>query len=332
MSKSGTNEAEQSLNIPKSEEDLADQILTAVSEGDEEEMERLFSFQPEPDAELEEEDDSEEDSDSEEAKNASDKGSEDDEAADASEEESEEEEGRSTTQEDPNPVADRIAQLEQQLANATAAVGRMASTQSRLAQLERQLKQQKARPEEAEKDADDSEKRLRDRIAKLKEIDPDTAEILETMLEQRPKTSEAKDQNQESAQDDELQEEYYKLLEVHPDAEAVFKHPSWYAWKNTLTPEQAAWANSSRAQHVAAAMDAYKQYMQGFVQAQDKSDAGRPSPKDDVVDATKQAREQKLKRSADSSDKPVKKQPKFDESQFFSEAYEKIAKEAGIVY
>ena len=34
----GTNEAEQSLNIPKSEEDLAEQILTAVSEGNAEEI------------------------------------------------------------------------------------------------------------------------------------------------------------------------------------------------------------------------------------------------------------------------------------------------------
>ena len=56
------------------------------------------------------------------------------------------------------------------------------------------------------------------------------------------------------------------------------------------------------------------------------------APVEDVVDATKQARERKLQRSADSSDKPVKKQPKFDENQFFAESYEKIAKEAGITY
>lgn len=328
MSKSGTNEAEQSLNTPKSEEELADQILTAVSEGDAEEMDRLFSVELEPDAEPEEEDDSDEDSTEDEGQDTSDEDSEDGEAAEASEEG---EEGRATTQED-NPAADRIAQLEQQLHDARAAVGRIPSLQSRLAQLERQLKQQNARPEKAEKEADDAEKRLKDRIAKLKEIDPDTAEILETMLEQRPKAPAAKEQPQETGADDEIQEQFYKLLEYHPDAETIFKHPSWYAWKNTLTPEQSAWANSTKAEHVATALNAYKQYMQQFGKPPQKEAPEEKPSMEDVVDATKQTRERKLQRSADSSDKPVKKQPKFDENQFFNEAYDKIAKEAGIVY
>lgn len=324
----GTNEAERGLNTPKSEEELAEQILAAVSENDGEEMERLFSVDISPDAEPEESEDSEEDSPEEDGKNDSDEGPDDQTAAD----DSEEEEDASTATHEPDPAAERIAQLESKLHNAEAAVGRMASMQSRLAQLERQLKQQAENSvKQKEKEAADSaEGKLRERIAKLKEIDPDTAEILETMLEQRPKDKAPQEQTQE-ADHEGTSEEYYKLLNYHPDAETIFKHPSWHAWKNTLTAEQRAWASSNRADQVAAALNAYKQYMQGFGK-QPPVEREQVAPADDVVDATKQARERKLQRSADSSDKPVKKQPKFDESRFFEEAYEKIAKEAGIVY
>lgn len=327
MSNTGTNETERGLNVPESEEDLADKILTAVSEGDEDEMKRLFD---QPDAEPEDSEDSEEDSPEEEGKNDSDEEPEDQTAAD----DSDEEEEASTTTHEPDPAAERIAQLEQKLHNAEAAVGRMASMQSRLAQLERQLKQQaEASVKQKQKEeADSAEKRLRDRIAKLKEIDPDTAEILETMLEHRQSKEQPKQAHAPEASHEDLSEEFYKLLQKHPDAEAIFQHPSWHAWKNTLTPEQLAWASSSKADHVAVALQAYKDYMQGFVKAQQPVTQGGSSPVEDVVDATKQARERKLRRSADSSDKPVKKQPKFDEERFFQEAYEKIAKEAGIVY
>lgn len=327
MSNTGTNEAEQSLNIPKSEEDLADQILTAVSEGNSDEMDRLFSVELEPDAEPDESEDSDEDSSEEEEQNTPDEESEDQTAAT----ESKEDEEASITTQQSDPAAEKLAQLEQELHNAKAAVGRMAVMQSRVAQLERQLKQHNAKPDKAKQEADDAEKRLRDRIAKLKEIDPDTAEILETMLEQRPKQQPAQEQAPEASNDD-VGEEYYKLLHHHPDADAIFKHPSWHAWKNTLTPDQLAWASSSKADHVAVALNAYKQYMQGFMKPREQGVTQEAAPVEDVVDATKQARERKLQRSADSSDTPVKKQPKFDESRFFDEAYEKIAKEAGIVY
>lgn len=325
MNDTGTNEAEQSLNTPKSEKELADQILTAVSEGNNEEMDRLFTVELTPDAEPDDTEDSDEDS-SEEAEQNTDEESDGQTTAT----DSEEDEEASTTTHTPDPAAEKLAQLEQELHNAKAAVGRMATMQSRLAQLERQLKQQNAKPDKAVQEAEDAEKRLRDRIAKLKEIDPDTAEILETMVEQRPKASPAQEQTS-AASTDGNEEEYYKLLDYHPDAGTIFKHPSWHAWKNTLTPDQLAWASSNKADHVAVALNAYKQYMQGFTTTAPQQ-TQEAAPVDDVVDATKQARERKLKRSADSSDTPVKKQPKFDESRFFDEAYEKIAKEAGIVY
>lgn len=325
MNDTGTNEAEQSLNIPKSEEELADQILTAVSEGNSEEMDRLFTVDLTPDAEPDETEDSDEDSSDETEQNSTDEESDGQTAAT----DSDEDEEASTTTQQSDPATDKLAQLEQELHNAKAAVGRMAAMQSRLAQLERQLKQTNAKPDKAKQEAEDSEKRLRDRIAKLKEIDPDTAEILETMIEQRPKTQPTQEQTADAGNDD-VGEEYYKLLHHHPDADTIFKHPSWHAWKNSLTPDQLAWASSSKADHVAVALNAYKQYMQGFKMPTQQ--ATQAPPVEDVVDATKQARERKLKRSADSSDTPVKKQPKFDESRFFNEAYEKIAKEAGIVY
>lgn len=325
MDNTGTNEAERGLNIPKSEEELADQILTAVSEGNSEEMDRLFSVELSPDAGPEDSEDSVEDSEEEEGKDSAVEESDDQTAAT----DSEEEEEASTTAHEPDAATDRLAQLEKELHNAKAAVGRMAVMQSRLAQLERQLKQANSRPSKKEEEADKTEQRLRERIAKLKEIDPDTAEILETLVEQRQK--DVPERAAPEASHDGVNEEFYKLLEVHPDAEAIFQHPSWHAWKNTLTPNQLSWASSDKAAHVAEALNAYKAYMQGFTKAA-PAVVQEEAPVTDAVDATKQARERKLLRSAESSDTPVKKQPKFDESRFFDEAYEKIAKEAGITY
>ena len=313
MSNTGTNETEQSLNAPKSEEELADQILTAVSEGNEDEMERLFSVDVTPDAAEEEDEDSVKDSPSNDEEEEDSNSSEEDAAND----------GGTTTQE-MSPAEERLAKLEQQLADARAAVGRTASLQSRLAQLERQLKQKETSTKKAQED--DADAKLTERINKLKEIDPDTAEILEALRAKQTKQTVQPPEPTELP--DDLHEEYYKVLAVHSDADKIFQHPYWHMWKQQLTPDQRAWAESSRSDQVIVAVDEFKKFLQGFGQAPTNTQAAQ----EDVVDATKEARNKKLQRSADSSDKPVKKAPKFDEAQFFAEAYEKIAKESGITY
>lgn len=322
MSKTGTNEAERGLNVPKSEEELADLVLTAVSEGNTEEMDRLFSVSVQPDEKAEDEEDSEQDSTETDG---------DEKESKESDSQTEEESNKGpdlTTQQTPSPAEERLAKLEQQLNDAKAAVGRTAALQSRLAQLERQLKAQQAKkPEEPSAE----EKELDDRIARLKEIDPDTAAILETLKKQQAR---AKPQEASDNDDEALREEYYKVLEVHADADKIFNHPYWHQWKATLTPEQREWASSSDSQKVIVALNAYKEFINGFP----GNNATAPTPPpvatevEDVVDATKLTRDKKLQRSADSSDKPVKKTQKLDEDALFAEAYEKIAKEAGITY
>lgn len=312
MSNSGTNEAERGLNVPKSDDELADQILAAVSEGDTEEMERLFSVTIEPDAASEEEEDSAEDS-------ASDTEEEEEQKEPDDSVATSEQEDASTTQEE-SPAEARLAKLEKELADAKAVAGRTSALQSRLAQLERQLQQQQAKKEP---EVDPEEKELDDRIARLKEIDPDTAAILETFRKKQVKAPPQEDASNDAA----VREEYYKVLEVHADADKIFNHPYWHMWKQQLSADQRAWAESSDSQKVIVAVGEFKKFLGGFGQA-----AAAPQVEEDVVDATKVAREKKLQRSADSPDAPVKKSPKFDEASFFAEAYEKLAKEAGINY
>lgn len=319
----GTNEAERGLNVPKSEEELASQILIAVSEGDSDEMDRLFAIQLEPAATDEEEDDSVEDSTADKTDEASDEedaGTEDD-----SEEDTSEEASRTTTQ-DTSPAEERLIKLEKQLNDANAAVGRMSTLQSRLVQLERQLKKSKSDSKQAE--VDEVENKLRERIAALKEVDPATAEILEALAADR-KPAKAVETEEDAGVDPAVLAEYEKVLAVHTDAGDVFQHPYWHMWKKNLTPAQRAWAESSNSAHVIEALNSFKGFMQGF----GKTEQAAPEAKtDDVVDATKTARDKKLQRSAESSDKPVKKGAKFDPDTFFNESYEQIAKDSGITY
>lgn len=302
MSNTGTNEAEQSLNTPKSEQELAEQVLTAVSEGDDKELDRLFEVELTPDVEASVEEDSE-DSSVDDGQGTNSQAS-DDEAVEA-----------------PAPqgptAEEKLAALEQQLANAQAAVGRMASMQSRLAKLEHQLKQKAAVQAPP---VDDTDKQLDDRIAKLAEIDPDTAEILKALKTKQPKPQ--PQQEADDGFDERLHEEYYKVLATHADADKIFAHPAWHAWKSHLTPEQRQWAESSDSSQVIVALGEFKKYMSGAV-------APVQAPQED---ATKAARDKKLQTSTSSSDAPVKTTKPFDENAFFYDAYAKIAKEAGIVY
>lgn len=319
MSNTGTNEAERGLNVPKSEEELADLVLTAVSEGNTEEMERLFSVELSPDVADEEEEDSNEDP-SADASDEEDSGKTDSQTEDGSTKDTD-----LPTQQTPAPTAEeRLAQLEKRLNDANAAVGRTAALQSRLARLERELKEAKAnKPEEPSAE----EKELDERIARLKEIDPDTAAILETLKKQNH-SNKAKPQT-ETADDDAIREEYYKVLEVHSDADKIFNHPYWHQWKSQLTRDQREWAESADSQKVIAALGAFKEFMNGYPSQQQ---APAAAVVEEVVDETKLKREKKLMRSADSSDIPVKASPKFDEAAFFEEAYAAAAKEAGISY
>lgn len=316
MTTKGTNEAERGLNVPKSEEELAEQILAAVSDGNNEDMDRLFSVELQPDAASEEEEDSNDSPDTDEEEEAVEEsdGQADEEDSDAG-----------TTTQELTPAEERLAQLEQKLAAANAAVGRMASMQSRLAQLERELKKQPKPKSKEEKEAEEAEAALDERINKLAEIDPDTADILKALRQKAPK-KEAAQEPVDDGIDPVVQEEYFKVLQTHTDADAIFKHPYWHMWKEKLSPEQRAWAESSRSDQVIVAINHFKEFVQGFGKTAEAPAAV------DVVDTTKLNRERKLLRSADSSDKPVKKSPKFDEDSFFQESYAQIAKEAGISY
>ena len=314
MSNSGTNETERGLNVPKSDEELAEQILSAVSEGNTEEMGRLFSVSIPPDAASDEEEDSNKDSEAEQEDDEPNK--EPDSPPAVADEAS-----RVTTQEQ-SPAEERLAKLERELADAKAVAGRTSALQSRLAQLENQLKKAKA-AEQPKVSAEDQE--LDDRIARLKEVDPDTASILESLRKQQPKAK-----PQEDTADDAVREEYYKVLEVHNDADKIFNHPYWHMWKGQLTREQRDWAESADSQKVIVAVDEFKKFLSGFGQPAQTQQVA--VVEEDVVDAAKIARDKKLHRSADSADTPVKKGSKFDETSFFAEAYEKLAKEAGITY
>lgn len=330
MSNKGTNEAEQSLNAPSTEEEFADAVLAAVSEGNDDELERLFTDKPSPDATSDDQDngsdeDPESDEDAEEAEaeqNADDAG--------AEEQDSE----PSPSKQEPSPAELRLAQLEKELNDIKATAGRVGFVQSRLAQLEAQLKRREEQAKAASKS--DAESKLRERIAKLKEIDPETAEILELLAEQdKAKAEQANARESEEVDPAEVayvRAEAEKVMAVHADALSIFKHPAWHLWKDTLTPEQRAWAESPHSYQVIEALNAFKAFRDASLKpVAQEAPAGSSAVQDESgVDPTQAARKSKLQKSAVGGDAPLKASPAFDADAFFHESLEKIAKEAGI--
>lgn len=355
MTDSGTIQENATLSTPKTGEEYQDMLNKAVSEGNSEEVNRLMTLEwtpADPDAEA---------VSTEEVVAATPE----EEAAKKLEEEKAKEAVTETPASQTTEVApaattsvpvqetkvetpeEKLVKLEAELQRLRSDAGRVASLQSRLAQLEKAAKIKEAVKTPVKTEKSDLEKKIEERIKNLKEVDSDTAELLEAMREEARASAEervrsATDSLTETItqQDEEarLRSELDKVLQVHPEFDDIRRHVYWARWKDSLPPEARAWAESDRADHVIEAVRAFKAQMAAYQQP--AAVAATPAavaavetqtpPVETVDDATKKAREQRLAASTTGKDTAIKDSKVLDPQAMFSEYYAKIQKDNGI--
>lgn len=334
MNNSGTFEGNDGLSVTMSEEDQFDALVNAVSSGDSATVDAIFSTLPAPDPDA---DDGEEDTAGQ-PNTSTDATNQTDTTDTHSTDDAEPASNRDTTQEsqDTSPASE-LAALKAELQAAKSALGRVPAMQSQLNQLQRELKVKAAveaikPPTPAAEDPDVV--KLKERIAALKEIDEDTAGILEALLARQA----APAQTQEAPQDINaiirqateealLEQEYNKVVEAHADAPQIFTSIHWELWKNTLTQEQRDWAESTDSSKVVHAVSAFKNFVNNFGQAP----APAATNTEEEVDVTRAARQRKLTNSATTqSNAVVKSATVQDEEAMFNEFYAQALKEQGL--
>jgi len=160
---------------------------------------------------------------------------------------------------------DELATLREELHRAKSDAGRARHLNKKVQELERQLTALRSPAKGPDNNVAIPDK-LRERLAKYKEIDPELAEILEeTYKSSASATSEVADaynryvalQNQKQ-EEEYVRSEYQKVVATVPEAEDVFRSREWEQWVNMLSPNHRAMAESSDANEVLTAIQAFK--------------------------------------------------------------------------
>lgn len=334
MNGSGTFNENDGLSVSKSEEDLFDELVTAVSSGDSKAVQGVFDSVGDadttnvPDANDEDADTQGTDVTTEDGTNETDDSTEHstDDADDAS--------TRDTKQDAPptSVTPEELAALRAELQSLRSSAGRVPALQSQLSQLQREERIRKtaaaAKPVVVEEDADVKE--LREQIKELEGVDPTTAAILQKLLDKQTPQQEAKQAPdieeliRTATEDARLEVEFERVVQVHPDAPEIFVHPTWATWKSSLTPAQRAWAESDKAEQVSEALTAFKNYVNG-VQPAAVVEAQTPP----VADVTQEARKRKLEGSSTTSNTAIKGNTKQDDEAMFNEFYNQALVDMG---
>lgn len=332
MNGSGTFNENDGLSVTKSEEDLFDELVTAVSAGDSKAVQGVFDSVGEadtdnvPDANGEDASTPGTDATTEDATNETDDSTEHstDDATNAS--------TRDTKQDAPSTsvTPEELAALRAELQSLRSSAGRVPALQSQLSQLQREERIRKtaaaAKPVVVEEDADVKE--LRNQIKELEEVDPTTAAILQKLLDKQAPKQEAKQAPdieeliRNATEDTRLEVEFERVVQVHPDAPEIFVHPTWATWKSSLTPAQRAWAESDKAEQVSEALTAFKNYVNGV---QPVAVVTPPAQ----TDVTQEARKRKLMGSTSTSSPAIKGNTKQDDEAMFNEFYEQALVDMG---
>lgn len=158
-----------------------------------------------------------------------------------------------------------LAALRDQLHRARSDAGRVPHLNRRVQELERELKSLRTPATEPENKSD-LPTNLKSRLEKMKEIDPETAELMEEMFKAASaETNEVKAAyqrsirlQQEKEDREHLHNEYQKVVSAIPEAEEVFRSPEWAEWKKRLTPNHLAMADSIHSSEVITALQAFK--------------------------------------------------------------------------
>lgn len=354
------------LNTPKSHDELAAKINQAVNSGNHDELDRLMAVEI-PDEPVVEEPEEQEETLPEETPD--DTVTEDEPSNDGSDEEKEEtaeDVPAVSTPEDKakeQPVEDaseKIARLERELHTFKSDAGRVPYMQRRLQELERELRDTKLsrKAEDAVKTAQpdtpatrDIPENLKKKIAALRDIDPDLADTLEegfkaSITATGPTVDAAKvakdmiqdafRQQDEAKEQEFIQQQFDTLVSRVPQAPQIFKTPEWQQWKDTLTPGRRALAESMYADEVQIAIGAFVQDMQAkFGKPNANSNSApvtkQPSAEDTAVgERVRESRERKLEAQTDAKGVAAKgTKPKLSEEEQFANFYAQIRKDSG---
>lgn len=240
-----------------------------------------------------------------------------------------------------------IRKLQEDLHKAKSDIGRIPALQSRLSQLESSLRTNEAAKKAAtsvQPVETDEDKKIKEQLQQLREVDPGTADILEAMQKrmaaqmeayQRDVPTKFAEELNLSQQEARLVQEYEKVVTVHPEFDAIRRHVSWAAWKASLTPEQRAWAESDTADQVIVAVQEFKRangLMPAAAVTQAQATVAAPvatvaAPV--VPDPAAQARERKLQNSASGKEGSLKSEGVTDPDAQFSAEYRRVLNEIG---
>lgn len=310
------NEDEQVVNTPEKEDSLEDLFAAAYS-GDDDEASRL-------------------------QKSASESNVEDttDSTSDEEGEQVDEQDGidiasvNLNEDEQPNQASqgDDLAELKEQLHRAKSDAGRVPHLNRRVQELERQLASLQSPADKPDTSAELPSK-LKEKLDRLREVDPDLADTMEEAYRANAEAT----NNVASAYQRDLElrktrqeeeyvaSEYNKLVAAIPEAEEVFRSPEWERWVGMLSPNHKAMANSSDANEVITAIQAFKvdaaKLFGGYKWG--KTTAEQPTPQ---VSATARAaetsREQRLKSSASVKTTAARANNELDLEALFKQAFD----------
>ena len=175
---------------------------------------------------------------------------------------------------DQEKLAEALALLDkarQENHNLRSQAGRVPHLQRQVQQIDKkleELREQSTSP--SSRPSTKLTERITPKLAKIKDADPELADVLAELLADATdgvatdlRDAEAQSlQNQRKAVEQEIREaEVSRLLEMYPNAEQVFKSPSWKTWEAEQSSQIRALANSDNANDVAFAFERYAEDM-----------------------------------------------------------------------
>lgn len=347
---------EQTLNNPTTHDELAAAIADAAFAGKDDEVNRLMAYELPGPVEA-----ADEEGDKDETVEKTDDTVQDETSDEGTVEDKDEAAGDSAAStpavKDEKQEEDELTKLRREMHELKSQAGRVPYLNRRTQELERELRQQRLNSKVAEatipaqsKDESKSEipDKIKQRIAALREIDSDTADILQDMWEatqaEKSKAADAvktvvtefSDAEAQRQEQEFLNQQYDSLVKEVPYAPKVFASKEWTEWKEQLTPGRKALAESVYADEVKIAINAFVSDMQARYGGAQKQAPAAVTPVVDQQQAeaaskVQENRERKLKANVDTTSataKPNKQQ--MDEDALFKDYYAKLRKEYNI--
>lgn len=204
--------------------------------------------------------------------------------------------------------------------------GRVPFLNRRVQELERQLEDARRSPAPKPDAKVELPSGVRERIERIREVDPETADAMEEVYkasaaraEEVRAAQEAEIANRRQREDEEyLHKEAERLFAIIPEAPQVFASEKWRLWKSKLPPNFRALAESNNADEVAEALRNFKVDAERHLGGYDW--APKPVEQSPSPAATKDRRLTTAPRVRRAAARPATSE--FDVDQIFKEAYE----------